>query len=301
MATDYYAGLWRKYAIRRLLSEFILLGLLMIVVPQVPIVIESWDEWLRESVVEFGKAFLVAGLLGWAIDEALKKDLVREAVAASLGYLLPDRLKTELRWLYDQKILVQQVYTVRLEHFPQEHAVRLHGSYNRRFENVSGARAKVLLAGGTDEWFHPKGESEVISCEYRRIKSDEPDPTMVVPINLAALGVGYNAGEVPIDAEEVIELFMSYTMWMPEHGYEFLTHRYLIDRPMVNVEVPPTLVAFVAYSHRDNYSEQDFKTGHISVRLERVLLPHQDIRICWHNKANVEERIKKYDLPKLPA
>ncbi len=297
MARD-YAGIWRKLAIRRLLGGFILLGVILVVTPHVPAAVETYPEWVRNSCIEFGKAFVIAGILGWAIDEALKQDLVREAVAASLGYLLPERLKPELRWLYDQKILVQQTYAVRLEHFPEEKAVKFCGTYNRRFENVSGEKTELQIGGGTDEWFHPKGETVIDACEFRRIKGDTPESTTAIEVKKAAIGIGYDTGTVVIDAGEVIELFMSYTMWMHEHGYEFLTHRYLIDRPIVNVEVPPSLVAFVAFSHRDNFSEEDFKTGHISKRLERILLPHQDIRICWHRKTNVDERVQKYGLKK---
>lgn len=289
MAVDYQRIL-SKLATRRLLVGFIVLGALLVLVK--PVSEKYVPHLLGDFVLEIGKAFVIAGILGWAVDEALKNDLVRNAVSAALGYLLPDRLKTELRWLYDQKILVQEVYAVRLEHFPDERAVRLSGTYNRRFENIAGERTVVTLAGGTDEWFHQKGESTIEACEYRRIRSDKPEQTVIVPVKKAALGIGYNVGDVALDVEEVIELVMSYTMWLPDHGYEFLTHKYMVDRPLVNLELPPTLVGFVAFSHRDNYSEDDFKTGHISVRLERVLLPHQDIRICWHRRDNVQQRMQ---------
>src|SRR2546426_10783202 len=134
MAKD-FVGTWIKRAGGLSLWLFVLGGAFLIVLPQLPFLTERYSSWILASCVEIGKAFGVAGILGLAIDRALKNELVREAVSASLGYLLPERLKQELRWLYDQKILVQQIYTVRLEHFPEDSSVRVCGAYNRRIEN----------------------------------------------------------------------------------------------------------------------------------------------------------------------
>jgi hypothetical protein len=281
---------WRRFAVNGLLLLFLLLGVLFIAVPHIPIVAQSWSTGFGDFVVKIGQAFFIAGILGLAVDGALKKDLVRDAVAASLGHLLPEQLKTELRWLYDQRILVEQVYHVRLEHLPEERAVRFYGSYNRRFRNVSGEAAELHVGGGCDEWFHPKGEATLEACEYRRISADKPGRTVRLQPKMGALGIGYGPEKLELAVDEVVEVFISYTMWMPDNAYEFLTHRYLIDRPLVTVDVPSTLVAFVAFSHRDNYSEEDYTSGHISSRLERVLLPHQDIRICWHRRTDVDSR-----------
>lgn len=290
---------WRELAVQRLLGEFVLLGIVAVVVPQLPEVAELYPEWVLHSCIEFGKAFVVAGVLGWSIDRALKAELVKDAVYAALGYLLPERLKPELRWLYDKKVVVTQTFNARIEHLQEHKAVRLHGTYNRRFENVSG-QTTVLerIGGGTSEMFSPIEESAITCCEYRFIRRDEAEKTLQIPIHKSALGIGYELKNVSLAEGEAIELTLTYTMIFPENGCEYLTHDNLIDRPLVNLDVDPTIVASITFSHRTKYTEASpARSGHISTRLERMLLPHQDIRIQWNKKTDVQQRIDKYGFP----
>jgi len=297
MAKD-FAGIWRRLAVKRLLVEFILLGGLLIALPQLSITSAYLPEELNHTVVELGKALLIAGILGWAIDEALKNDLVREAVAASLGYLLPERLKPELRWLYDQKVLAGQDFNVRLEHIPEKRCVIFHGTVKRRIENVSSEKTKVKLSGGIDDWFREHGSSEITACSWKRIEKDEKS-SAAVPIKqqLSPVGISYDAGEQILKPEEIIEILMSYRLYLPDHGMEFLTYRYLIDRPTITVEAPATLKVFVTFSHRDRYDEEVRSDASVfSFTLERILLPHQDIKVYWHRADEVEERIQRHKL-----
>src|SRR6266446_10513793 len=89
---------WRRLAGKRQLTEIGLLGILFLVGAH-SISSEPWNDLL----VELGIAFVIASLLGYIVDEQLKRGLVEDAVSASIGYLLPDPLKNELKWVYDQK------------------------------------------------------------------------------------------------------------------------------------------------------------------------------------------------------
>lgn len=282
-----------KLATRRLLALFLALGVICIL--SYSLSKEYWPHLLREFVLEIGKAFVVASVIGWGVDEALKNDLVRNAVSAALGYLLPDSLKPELNWLYDQQIIAQQIYSVRLEHFPEQGAVKFHGTYHRRIENISDGKAKVRLGGGTDEWFHPMGESTIETCEYRRIKNGVIGTTEHIPVHKANIGIGYELLDVPLDKGEIIELTMSYCMWRADHATETLIYRYLIDRPLVSVEFPKTLHVTVSFSHRGNTGDEP-QTGFITKRLEQVLLPYQDLQIIWHRAEDVEKRVEKHGI-----
>ena len=75
----------------------------------------------------------MAAVLGLIVDEALKKDLVRDAVSATLGYLLPPSLKAKLGWIYGQRFVASQTLAVRLEHEPENGLVRFHGLVSRVF------------------------------------------------------------------------------------------------------------------------------------------------------------------------
>ena len=297
MARD-LAGIWRKQAVERLLWEFVLGGALAIVLPQLQISIQTYPEWALHSSIEIGKAFGIAGILGLVIDRALKNELLREAVAASLGYLLPERLKPELRWLYDQRVITQQSYDVTLEHFPEKRYVIFHGTVKRRFENVSSEKTEVKISGGTDEWFSEHGDSEIIACSWKRIEKDEKNTkTIQIKSEKQPFGISYNAGEQVLKPDEILELLMSYKLILPDHGMEFLTHKNLIDRPTITVKAPPTLKVFVTFSHRDRY-DQEVRSDEpvFSFTLERILLPHQDIKVSWHRADDVRMRVEKYGL-----
>lgn len=308
MAKD-AAGRWSRAASDRLLLLFLAGGLLFIICPQLEIAKETYPEWLLHSSVELGKAFAVAGILGLVIDRALKNDLVREAVATSLGHLLPERLKPELRWLYDQKVLVTQAWDVILEHEKVTHRVAFHATVIRRIENISGEPTEIKIAGGVDEWFSDAGECEIVSCSWKRIRPGDEDnqaePVKIVP-QKEAFGIAYGAGKchllreehvVVLSADEIVEVLLAYKLHMPDHGMEFLTYRYLIDRPKITIRKPDSLNVSITFSHRDKY-DQELRTDEpvFAFTLERVLLPHQDIKVYWHDADAVRTRTGKYGL-----
>src|SRR5215203_7463320 len=66
--------------------------------------------------VALGESLIVAAALGFTVDFFYKRALARDAFEASLGYLLPEELKPELRWIYAQQIVCvehQERITVR--------------------------------------------------------------------------------------------------------------------------------------------------------------------------------------------
>src|SRR5262247_2623277 len=99
--------------------------------------IDGWPLLIRELVAEVGRAGIVAAILGTIVDEALKRDLVRDAVSATLGYLLAPALKAKLGWVYGQRFVATQTFAVRLEHEPDNGLVRFHGLVTRDIRNVS--------------------------------------------------------------------------------------------------------------------------------------------------------------------
>lgn len=298
MAIDVGAK-WRKLATTTTLLAIGLIGLILILLVEAPSGrVYGWDIVWANLITHVGIAAIVASILGLTVDWALKEGLISDAVGAALGHLLPERLKPELRWLYDQKVMATQSFQVRLEHFPDERSVVFHGTVNRRLENISGEKIQVKIGGGVDEWFHQRGESVVEVCEYKRIKKGQkPEDMQKIDMRMTGYSIGYDLGIVDMEPEETIELLMAYTLCMPDHGMETLTYRFLIDRPLVTLEAPPSLQAFVTFSHREKYDKADNLESKVSsTRLERILIPHQDIRIYWHRADDVEARISKYGI-----
>src|SRR4051812_37749479 len=93
----------RRFRIQNTLVAAGLWGLLLVMVAH----LHSYSDLLEGLVSEAGKALLVAAVLGYVVDHALKHELVRDAVSAALGYLLPPQLRGEMDWVYGQKVIAQ--------------------------------------------------------------------------------------------------------------------------------------------------------------------------------------------------
>jgi hypothetical protein len=248
----------------------------------------EWGAHLPDIVAHIGIALLVAAVLAWIVDRSLKQDLISDAVAAAIGYLLPKQLKDELRSLYDQKFIASQTFNVRLEHFPDKKLVVFHGSYFRNVRNSSGEKAKLTIGGGIDEWLHPEMESRITKWGYTQKGKFTSIPHVKKLLNITYRG---SLRQVDVDAGESVEVSMTYELPMYENGLEVLVYQYPIDNSLVTVDIPPSLVGRILYSHRTKYYWEGIpESGVIHSQLDGMLLPHQVIMVIWHLADSVEKR-----------
>jgi hypothetical protein len=156
----------------------ILLGIIMIITPL------KWEEQIGKWIyipAELGIALIVAGILGLTIDYFLRRDLAQNAFNASMGYLLPDELKGELRWIYETNtICVEHTLICELKPIDEDTCCS-HVQGIRKFKNISNNSADFKPSIAVDEWFHKNGNSKIISFGYIKNgkgKSDiEPQKT----------------------------------------------------------------------------------------------------------------------------
>ena len=278
-------GAVRKRAIRLWLILAIVVGYISI---QIAKHATGWLQDVAENIVlaKLGEALLIAGILGLLVDEALKRELVRDAIAVSLGYLLPPEMKPELTWLYDQRLMAEQTFNVRLEHLPGERSVLFHGHYIRIIRNVSGEKTVPQIHGGIDEWFNLAGKTNITRCGITRngvFTSIEPTK------NLTGIGYEYDKA-IELKPGEALQVDLAYTFAVPENGMDILTHNYPINCPLVTVDAPDTLRARIAFSNRERLHGGGPQSGNFSLRLPGVLLPHTDIRIYWNSASDMEAR-----------
>lgn len=256
--------------------------------------------WQNVYFEHLSMAVAVAAFIGLFIELTLQRQLARNVFEAALGYLLPERLRTELRWIYNQQVIATQHYEVHITHHKAEGRVVFEGTYRRRFENISDRTVSWEIGGGIEEQFSKFGDSKVIAWTVKRIDkyvSEEkqnnkaekiiPDPHLY--------GFGNQHPKQKIAPHEILEVVMSYVLCLPDHGMEYLTYRCPIDSPSVTIYSPDTLRVELTFSHRDN-EEFPIEAPVTSHTLERVLLPHQDIKVSWHDKEDVSKRAAKHGL-----
>ena len=227
-----------------------------------------------------GAAFLIAALLGSSVDVFLRKRLLRDAVEAALGSSLPDALKEELRWIYEQRVLVRQSWNVTLDHDKENHLVTVRSMVTRKITNESGKKRDVIFSGGITEWFNGRHESQLTSAGYildgKKTLCD-PHPVEI------GITYGSPSQKIALHPDQTLEWFFSHESYLPDTAMEYLTHRYPIIDAEVVVHVPDSLVASVTYAQRDKYDEDCPAESGVLVRsLNGVLLPHQNIIIHWY-------------------
>jgi hypothetical protein len=102
-------------------SLSVLLIILGIVLNLLPF---TWEDsyplkWV-ELVHEVGKALIVAAILTWTVEYFLHKrfakELMQDAFEATMGYLFPEEIRGEVRWIYNFPFLAdQRDYTVTIK------------------------------------------------------------------------------------------------------------------------------------------------------------------------------------------
>jgi hypothetical protein len=276
----------RRAALHWKLFSFGLLGVAFVMLSHAP---EGYAALGLGVLDEIGKALIVAAVLGWAVDLALKQDLVRDAVEAALGYLLPPQLRNEMEWVYGQNLMAEQTFNIVLEHQPEKHTVIVHATYDRIIRNLSRETVKVRIAGGTDEWYRDS-PATIHTAEYRYLRDGKYQPTVKLAVKRAPGSIGYGSEEkIDLRPDEMIHLTVAYDLPCPDNGMESLTYRYPIENPVVQVRVPNTLRAHINIRHRGHsYPYKDWETGYISARLDGTLLPHQDIYVLWHRADDLD-------------
>lgn len=113
-----------------------------------------------------GIAFLVAGILGLAIDITLRQKLAEDAFRASIGYILPNELKGEMEWIYNCPVIcVEHIQKCELQAIDDETCF-IRVNMQRKLRNVSGSKDKTKIRVEINEWFHKTGASKIISFGY---------------------------------------------------------------------------------------------------------------------------------------
>jgi hypothetical protein len=267
------------------------------------VVVTYAGEYKNVYFEHFFMAVAISCFIGLFIELTLQRKLVKNVFDATIGYLLPDRLRPELRWLYEQQFIAAQSYDVTIEHIEAEHRVIFHGTYKRRIENITDKTLEYEIGGGIEEMFSVHGESEVLAWTAKLIEKSAAENKDVVKKSIKVtpvphgVGINNNAEKEKIAPNEILEVMMAYKLHLPDHGMEYLTFKCLADRPSVTIKSPASLKVELTFSHRDqdNFPIEPPVTSHT---LEKMLLPHQDIKVSWHNANDLEERMRKHGLKK---
>jgi hypothetical protein len=260
----------------------------------------SWSH-IRTAL---GESLIVAAALGLTVDFFYKRELARDAFEASLGYLLPDELKGELRWIYGQEIVaVQHESRVTLREIEPAPAVgprpiRVEFETWRTMRNVSNQRVEHPTFASVEEWFRGEpSDVELIECikGTRRYAGRVPVARELpsangaggahrAPIAPSRIDDRRPGVEVTLDQRIVIEPGEEVTFRYRGHETHYESGAFQdvfgapTYRPAIIVETPPGIRAEVWFGSRDRSAATEMGGRHV---LPSVLLPFQPVVVRW--------------------
>ena len=228
----------------------------------------------RDIFSSLGIAFFTASILGFAVDKILKRELASEAVKTAIGYLLPDELKAEMRWVVDLKFLAidhTTKYEIRLN--KDDKSVCLYTEMVRRLKNFTETPQEITPKLSIDELGVEGLPSKIVELCYRLEGKNwiyvDTSKTKVYPDTLEL-----ESKKEKVPSGEWIEIKYKYHITKMVNDVEFMVITYPTTRPMVNVFADDGIEYRKGFTHRSNQAEE-------SDMLQGTLLPYQSLYVRW--------------------
>jgi len=230
---------------------------------------ETYEGLLLEMLRRLCEALAIASILGATIDGFLKMEIAKNVFEASLGYLLPEELKPELKWIYDQKIMcIESKQECHIKHLGND-KVELIIKTNRRFRNFSESSTyfkygvAVDLGDEITEFGYRIGEQEPLKDKSLQHKENIPEM------------------DIKLRGNQEIETWNTVTIRKHSRDQEpIVFSRYPTKNPSVSVWCEDGIKhELIMYYGRDPKARK--KLGENTTQLTGVLLPVQLILLKW--------------------
>lgn len=235
---------------------------------------------LSHILSEVGIAVLVAGIVGTAIDWIFSKRLAEDVFKATVGYLLPDELKPELQWIYDQAIICtesRQEY----EFIKQDTTVIMNITCHRTLKNIGRSKQSLTLGAGIDKGFSPDYSSRFLEFGYildgHEQRKGEGD--LALPADEWAIQTPTE--QVSLLTGQEVTYWWKSTQLKRSVDDDHIVFSYPTVNPLVIIRTAEGLIVEVKVAHREKLKS----LGSGEYRLAATLLPDQHIQVRW--RANV--------------
>ena len=231
----------------------------------------------HDLMLAFGTAFLIASLLGASVDRWFKQELQREAFRAVFGYMLPEELRNELGWIYEQELVCTR-FDLRFTLRPTDDLglVTAAVELSRDLRNVTSRTVQWCPMMSADEWFHQGRPSRVLALNC--IQGGEAKGKLQVCRE--GHGVVGRLSEIAIKPKEQVSVVgeMEETRHTSDAWVLNLIHA--TADPRVTVDAPDGISFLVIYGF-NRQIEKVSAIGRRTWQLPGALLPGQVIQVRW--------------------
>lgn len=232
---------------------------------------------------DVGIGIIIAGLLGVSIDQVLRRQLAEDAFRASIGYLLPEELRSEMEWIYSSHVLCID-HNQSCELRPIDDKVcTFYVKTVRKFRNISSSNETLSLGVAIDEWFHDTGSSKILSFGYTKLDTKSEDFELAKSTHSIAIK------EQKVSLAPMEEI----TVWFET---EEIKHRnddalWNFGAPTLNPTITVKAFEGISIVAGFGYRSPPEELGAGTYRLKGTLLPSQIVIIRWWEK----EKGEKYE------
>lgn len=289
MRLDKRSGVtWTELA---LLAVIALIGLILLLVafftPS-----HSIGEYL---LLGTGSSFVIASIVGLAVELGLSQRLAKDAVEAGLGYLVLPEAREEMRRIYEQQFMcVRHQTTITIVGTENDDTVMVRNHTVRTFRNITGQRQAFQPNVRYREWFRPQVQSRLIGLgisKGAKNPKEYSEYTTLVSTN----SVSHSLAKA-IDLDKGEECTFWYEVEEPKQAtdvyYETFTN------PTVN----PQLTIMVAKGDSkivrnlgitggfaSHLEKEAISLGTGTKELQGILLPYGYIEVRWWDKDKMEK------------
>ena len=113
-------------------------------------------------MAEISKALIIAAVMGFTVDMALKKNLARDAMKTAFGYTLPAELRDGMKWL-----CISSRLEIKLADVGLEDRLEVTRTYRRTLRNITNKIERIKPYTHIGEYFFDNYASEIVLLRYK--------------------------------------------------------------------------------------------------------------------------------------
>jgi len=232
-----------------------------------------------ETVRAIGAALFTAFVLGFTIDAWMKREIRRDVFFATLGYILPDEFREQIRRVVEHKFIADDHFMhVEIQTIDAER-VRVTTSIESVVTNITANPESQRAVVHMDEWGFPGEPSTVEECTMSLPDGTVIEGTDRKEANCRLLVSSETRSIEPRGTAKLLRKFSEVRRINDMAIFEFLTP---IRNPRIQLKVPDDIVCDCGFGSKDPVESSHFVRMHT---LKGMYFPGAFMRLRWYPKA----------------
>lgn len=241
---------------------------------------------------DMGIAVLISVIVGWAIEWMHRQRLLEDVFKASVGYILPEELKDEVRALYEARFVcvehVQESQLLPIDEHPN--LVCLKTRVRRTFKNATSSKQDLESRVSVTEWFnHPALRSRVLG-----MGAVLSDGCQITKFHCGRETQGGKMNKIygVLDETITLDLDKTCTCWHETIETKRVTDvaNFVFEYPTRNPHATlepqlPNMIGIVRFNSRHRGDVDKIGT---TMRMNGTLVPYQGIELRWFPNQDYE-------------